>query len=73
MKRILGCFIFFMIMMTSQIFAGNDYYVDATNGNDLNVGLSPATAWKTISKINNSVFKEQSNFRAFNNFIFSYH
>jgi parallel beta-helix repeat protein len=30
------------------------YYVDATNGNDRNSGLSPSTAWKTISKVNSS-------------------
>lgn len=28
--------------------AWNTYYVDGTNGNDLNDGLSPATAWQTI-------------------------
>ena len=30
----------------------NDYYVDQTGGNDANNGQSPATAWKTISKVN---------------------
>ena len=55
MRRILGCFIFFM-MMTSQIFAGTVYYVDATNGNDLNDGLSEVSAWKTIARINSRSF-----------------
>jgi hypothetical protein len=32
------------------------YYVDATNGNDLNKGLSEATPWKTIAKVNASRF-----------------
>jgi hypothetical protein len=32
------------------------YYVDATNRNDTNNGLSESTAWKTIAKINASVF-----------------
>lgn len=32
------------------------YYVDATDGSDLNNGLSPETAWKTIAKVNTSVF-----------------
>jgi len=41
-------------MTTSLIFAEKNYYVDATNGNDLNDGLSPETAWKTIGKVNNS-------------------
>lgn len=33
------------------------YYVDATNGNDTNDGLSPSTAWKTIAKVNSSSFQ----------------
>jgi len=56
MRNILGCFIFFMLMMTSQIFAGTVYYVDATNGNNSNSGTSLSTAWKTIDKVNNSSF-----------------
>ncbi len=32
------------------------YYVDATNGNDINNGLSEPTAWKTIAKGNSSIF-----------------
>lgn len=28
-----------------------DYYVDSVNGNNLNDGLTPATAWKGLSKI----------------------
>jgi len=32
------------------------YYVDATNGNDANNGLSEATPWKTIAKVNPSTF-----------------
>ena len=32
------------------------YYVDATNGKDINNGLSPSAAWKTIAKINASRF-----------------
>jgi parallel beta-helix repeat protein len=32
------------------------YYVDATNGNDSRTGLSEATAWKTIAKVNGSRF-----------------
>jgi len=32
------------------------YYVDATNGNDNNVGTSPDTAWETVSKVNNESF-----------------
>jgi parallel beta-helix repeat protein len=32
------------------------YYVDVTNGNDPNDGLSPETAWKTINKVNSMNF-----------------
>lgn len=35
---------------------GKVYYVDATNGNDSNSGLSSSSAWKTITKVNNFVF-----------------
>jgi len=56
MRKILGCFIIIMIMITSQLFAGTIYYVDATNGSDSNSGTSPEIAWKTINKVNNSSF-----------------
>ena len=42
--------------MTSLAVAENVYYMDATDGNDLNNGLSKATAWKTINKVNKSSF-----------------
>lgn len=32
-----------------------DYYVDFTGGLDTNTGLSPAQAWKTVAKVNNSM------------------
>jgi hypothetical protein len=32
------------------------YYVDAIDGNDLNSGLSTATAWKTLTKVNATTF-----------------
>ena len=56
MRRILGCFIFLIIMITSQTFAGSIYYVDSTNGKDLNYGLSPETAWQNINKVNDWSF-----------------
>ena len=40
----------FIFVSTLQ---ATNYYVDGTNGNDSNNGLTPATAWKTLSKINN--------------------
>lgn len=32
------------------------YYVDATNGSDSNDGLSPGSAWQTISHVNSQTF-----------------
>jgi parallel beta-helix repeat protein len=56
MRKFLGCFIILIIMITSQILAGTNYYVDATIGNDSNNGTSPTTPWKTISKVNSYSF-----------------
>jgi hypothetical protein len=39
----------------SKAFAAT-YYVDVTNGRDINNGLSPESAWKTIAKVNASRF-----------------
>jgi hypothetical protein len=39
------------------LFSATTYYVDATNGNDRNNGLSPSTPWKTIAKVNASRFQ----------------
>ena len=36
------------------------YYVDATNGNDLNDGLSESNAWQTISKVNSVSFNPRA-------------
>ena len=43
-------------MAVSGFVGENIYYVDATNGNDDNDGLSETSAWKTISKVNDKVF-----------------
>jgi hypothetical protein len=32
------------------------YYVDSASGDDANTGLSPATAWKSINKVNRTSF-----------------
>jgi peptidoglycan/xylan/chitin deacetylase (PgdA/CDA1 family) len=34
------------------------FYVDATGGSDTNDGLSAATAWKTVAKVNGSTFTQ---------------
>jgi len=54
MKRLIGHFIFVLILIAPQIVAGNTYYVNHANGNDGN----PATEslpWKTIQKAANSL------------------
>jgi hypothetical protein len=45
-----------LVITTPVIISGNTYYVDATAGNDMNDGLSPATAWKSLNKVNNTTF-----------------
>lgn len=48
--------IFFFIFSFFLNGLATTYYIDATNGNDNNDGLSQATAWKTIAKVNSSNF-----------------
>jgi len=38
-------------LFTVSMVNATTYYVDATNGNDNNDGLSPATAWQTLGKV----------------------
>jgi len=51
MRNIFG-FIIIFIIITTNILAGNIYYIDSANGNDQNNGLSTLAAWKTIGKAN---------------------
>ena len=60
-KKTLHPFIITVIIILSALFitsAGwaTTYYVDATNGNNLNTGTSETTAWKTLAKLNASSF-----------------
>jgi IS5 family transposase len=36
--------------------SGTTYYVDSTSGNDVHNGISPFSAWKTLAKVNATVF-----------------
>jgi len=45
--------IFFIFLKSTQ---AATYYIDATNGNDTNNGLSSTIAWRTIAKINSQTF-----------------
>ena len=39
---------------------GKTFYLDATNGDDSNDGTSPDRAWKTLDRVNETVFMEGS-------------
>jgi aryl-phospho-beta-D-glucosidase BglC (GH1 family) len=45
------------ILIISSTAGATTFYVDASNGNDRNDGLSPETAWKTIAKMNGTVLR----------------
>lgn len=47
--------VFFLLAFAPALYAAI-YYVDATNGQDINNGISQATAWQTIAKVNASRF-----------------
>src|SRR4030042_6111899 len=49
-------FAFIFIMVAAPIYAGTVYYVDGTYGSDANDGRTPERPWKTIDKVNNSIF-----------------
>lgn len=43
---------------TPALATNTAYYVDAVNGSDTNAGTSPATAWKTLAKVNATTFTQ---------------
>jgi len=51
MKIVLIIFLFFSVQLSAST-----YYVDAVNGNDAAGGLSPATAWRSLARVNSFVF-----------------
>ena len=55
MKKIIISIFIYCISLT--VYA-TEYYVSSSTGNDLNDGISPETAWKTLAKIEN----ERNNF-----------
>jgi hypothetical protein len=52
----LRAFAFGVCLLVSAAGWAATYYVDATGGLDTNDGLSAATAWKTVAKVNGSTF-----------------
>lgn len=64
MKKILFLFCLFSFLVISayksegkSLEKSQKYYIDAELGKDSNSGTSPDQAWKTLEKINSSVFK----------------
>lgn len=57
----------FFILFTSILcllitsVSATNYYINATSGSDSLAGTTPATAWKTISKVNSVVFNPGDN------------
>ncbi len=48
---------FVLVLITYSGSWAKTYYVDATNGNNLKNGISPESAWSSISKINKMTFE----------------
>jgi hypothetical protein len=48
-NRQCGALVFACLCALSPVASANDWYVDVANGNNLNDGASPATAWRTIT------------------------
>ena len=49
--------IFIMVcLLPSVLIHGMTYYIDATNGNDIENGTSPQVAWKTLNMVNSASF-----------------
>jgi hypothetical protein len=46
-----------LIMSGSSALSGATYYVDGSHGQDSNVGMLQGAPWRTLSKINNTIFK----------------
>src|SRR4030043_156615 len=49
------CLFIVLLFLMPVLSSAATYYVDATGGNDNNDGLSPSTAWKTVTKVNNEI------------------
>ncbi len=56
-KRLVLAIVAGVMWISSAEVSAVNYYVDATGGNDTNNGQSDATAWRTISKVNNYSFQ----------------
>ncbi len=58
-NKFLKCFcVMISFILTTTVFPQqvNNYYVNASKGNDANNGTTMATAWKTLQKVNANIF-----------------
>jgi len=55
MKEI-ATILYLSMVLTISSYAQNTFYIDMTNGNDTNNGISITTSWKTINKVNQQSF-----------------
>ncbi len=58
------CLLIFIVLVGLgfvSFVSATDYYVNATTGSDASNGLTPATAWKTISEVNGESFSPGDN------------
>jgi hypothetical protein len=56
-KILISIYMVFLLTNITSFVKATTYYVDATNGNDNNDGLSESNAWKTIGKVNSESFQ----------------
>ncbi len=56
LKKISFYVIFIQCLLFTSYNLAATYYVDATNGNDSNSGVSMSSPWKTINKVNSQKF-----------------
>lgn len=68
LKKVISLFIALCLLLSPAVFSttakaadgasvGTTYYISSSRGNDANDGRSPATAWKSIDKVNATTFQ----------------
>jgi parallel beta helix pectate lyase-like protein len=55
-KKIMKILLTMLFLVISSLAFATKYYVSSSGGNDFYDGMSEASAWKTISKVNNRTF-----------------
>ena len=55
MKSALAALAIMLLAVAVQPLSATDYYVNSSGGSDSNNGLSAATAWRTVSKVNSAM------------------